>query len=222
MLAGRSSRGSPAQGGLSVVLIDNYDSFTYNLYQYLALVTSDVQVFRNDAIEVDELAALEPDAIVISPGPKAPKDAGISKEIIRRLGPIYPTLGVCLGHQCINEVFGGQTVRAPWPWHGKTSIIRHDGDALFASLPQGIEVARYHSLVADARTVSGCLKVTAWTDDGLIMGLRHRDLPIEGVQFHPESFMTQHGHEMIRNFFTRVVGREAGAARVGVLHDRRG
>lgn len=189
---------------LRLVLIDNYDSFTYNLYQYLRLITPEVHVFRNDKVDVRGLAALRPDAVVVSPGPKEPKDAGISKELIRRLGPTCPILGVCLGHQCINEVFGGRTIRAPKPWHGKTSRINHDGQALFSGLPQGFEVARYHSLVADPATVSAALTVSAWTDDGLIMGLRHRRFPIEGVQFHPESFMTEHGHAMIRNFLAGV------------------
>jgi anthranilate synthase component 2 len=149
---------------------------------------------------------------VISPGPKAPPDAGISNSIIRRLGPTCPTLGVCLGHQCINEVFGGRTIRAPRPWHGKTSRITHDGEGVFAGLPQGIDVARYHSLVADPASVSEELKVTAWTEEGVIMGLRHRRFPIEGVQFHPESFMTEHGHAMMHNFFASVWSRDQGGA----------
>jgi anthranilate synthase component 2 len=185
---------------LRVVLIDNYDSFTYNLYQYLRLVTPVVRVFRNDKITVDELAREAPDAIVISPGPKAPKDAGITKDVIRALGPTCPTLGVCLGHQCINEAFAGRTIRAPQPWHGKLSTIEHDGRGLFAGLPPRFAVARYHSLVADRHTIAPELEVTAWTDDGLVMGLRHRHLPIEGVQFHPESFMTEHGYAMLHNF----------------------
>jgi anthranilate synthase component II len=189
---------------LSVVLIDNYDSFTYNLYQYLRLCTQDVRVFRNDAVSVADIAALRPDCIVISPGPKAPTDAGISKQVIAELGQTSPILGVCLGHQCINEVFGGRTVRAPRPWHGKTSVLHHDGKSLFTGLPDGFAVARYHSLVAARETLSADLEVTAWTDDHIIMGVRHRRLPIEGVQFHPESFMTEHGHAMISNFFTGV------------------
>ena len=189
---------------LSIVLIDNYDSFTYNLYQYLRLITPDVKVFRNDAVRILDIAALDPDGIVISPGPKAPKDAGISKDVIARLGETCPVLGVCLGHQCINEVFGGKTVRAPRPWHGKTSPISHDGRGMFRALPQQLSAARYHSLVADRDTVGPDLEISAWTDDGLIMGLRHKCLPIEGVQFHPESFMTEHGHAMMRNFFAGV------------------
>jgi anthranilate synthase/aminodeoxychorismate synthase-like glutamine amidotransferase len=183
------------------VLIDNYDSFTYNLYQYIRQIVDDVRVFRNDKVEIAQLTSLAPDAIVISPGPKAPADAGISKDVIRCLGPSVPVFGVCLGHQCINEVYGGKTVRAPRPWHGKTSVLRHDGRALFAGLPQSFAVARYHSLAAAPATVPADLSVTAWTDDGVIMGLRHAHYPIEGVQFHPESFMTEHGQAMIRNFF---------------------
>lgn len=184
-----------------VVLIDNYDSFTYNLYQYLRLVVDRVEVFRNDKASLDDLRQLSPDAIVISPGPKAPCDAAISNDVIRYFGRTKRTLGVCLGHQCINEVFGGRTIRAPHPCHGKTSVIYHDGKGIFAGLPDRIEVARYHSLVADPATVPAELEITAWTDDGVIMGLRHRRLPIEGVQFHPESFMTRQGHTMIQNFF---------------------
>jgi anthranilate synthase/aminodeoxychorismate synthase-like glutamine amidotransferase len=188
----------------SIVLIDNYDSFTYNLYQYLRLITPAVQVFRNDAVRVSHIAALDPDGIVISPGPKEPKDAGISKDVIAILGATCPVLGVCLGHQCINEVFGGRTVRAPRPWHGKTSVIHHDERGIFQGLPQRLEVARYHSLVADRDTLGDDLDISAWTDDGLIMGVRHRRFPIEGVQFHPESYLTEHGHAMMRNFFAGV------------------
>jgi anthranilate synthase component II len=188
----------------TVVLIDNYDSFTYNLYQYLRLVVFDVRVYRNDQIEIGQLRDLRPLGIVISPGPKAPKDAGISKEIIRVMGPTCPTFGVCLGHQAINEVFGGATIRAPKPWHGKTSAIIHDGQGVFAGLPQNFRAARYHSLVADRERIAAELEVTAQTDDGLVMGLRHREFPMEGVQFHPESFLTEHGHAMIQNFLERA------------------
>ena len=204
---------------LSVALIDNYDSFTYNLYQYICLVASTVRVFRNDKVCIDDLAAMQPDAIVISPGPKAPKDAGISKDVIRRLGPTHAILGVCLGHQCINEVFGGRTVRAPLPWHGKTSAIAHDGRTVFGGVPQRCVVARYHSLVADRASVGADLEVSAWTDDGLIMGVRHRRYAIEGVQFHPESFMTEHGTLMLRNFFAAVSRRRCGQH--GLLHTTR-
>jgi anthranilate synthase component II len=183
-----------------IVMIDNYDSFTYNLYQCLRLVTRDVRVFRNDKVDVDRILALKPDGIVISPGPKAPADAGISKEVIARCGASLPIFGVCLGHQSINEVFGGRTIRAPRPWHGKTSAITHDGHGVFKGVPQRFDAARYHSLVADRATLGPELQVTAWTDEGIIMGLRHRWHPIEGVQFHPESFMTEHGQTMVVNF----------------------
>ena len=189
---------------LRAVLIDNYDSFTYNLYQALCAIPADVLVIRNDKISVEGIAAMSPSFIVISPGPKEPRDAGISKEVIRQLGRVYPILGVCLGHQCINEVYGGSTVRAPRPWHGKTSVIQHDGKSLFRGLPPQVSVARYHSLVADLRTLSPQLEVSAWTEDGLVMGLRHRTFPVEGVQFHPESFMTEHGPTMLRNFCAGV------------------
>jgi anthranilate synthase/aminodeoxychorismate synthase-like glutamine amidotransferase len=188
-----------------VVLIDNYDSFTYNLYQYLCMMTPEVRVFRNDKVEVTDIEAMRPDLIVISPGPKEPRDAGVSAEVIRRLGPVCPILGVCLGHQCINEVFGGRTVRAPRPWHGKTSVIHHDGKVLYTGVPDGISVARYHSLVADPACIGADLSVTAWTDDGIVMGLRHNRYQIEGVQFHPESFMTEYGPEMLRNCFREVM-----------------
>ena len=187
-----------------VVLIDNYDSFTYNLYQYLCLITPDVRVFRNDKVDINEIVAMRASHIVISPGPKGPADAGISKELIRRLGPTCPILGVCLGHQCINEVFGGRTVRAPRPWHGKTSIIQHDGRTLFSGLADRFVVARYHSLIAERESVSSDLEITAWTEEGLVMGLRHRRFPMEGVQFHPESFMTENGFAMLKNFFSEV------------------
>lgn len=194
-----------------VVLIDNYDSFTYNLYQYLRLLAREVRVFRNDQVTVDDIAREAPHAIVISPGPKAPKDAGIAKDVIAQLGPTCPTLGVCLGHQCLNEVYGGQTIRAPQPWHGKLSTIQHDDCGLFRGLPKRFAVARYHSLVADPKAIGPDLQITAWTDDGLVMGLRHRRFPIEGVQFHPESFMTEHGDTMLYNFMTGV--RDARDAR---------
>jgi anthranilate synthase/aminodeoxychorismate synthase-like glutamine amidotransferase len=185
-----------------VLLIDNYDSFTYNLYQVLRQLTPDVAVFRNDAISVEEIAALGPAHIVISPGPGVPEQAGISKEAIRRLGRAS-ILGVCLGHQCINEVFGGATIRAPLACHGKTSIIHHDGRTIFAGLPDTLEVARYHSLIVDPGKIPPELEVSAWTEDGIVMGLRHRDFAIEGVQFHPESFLTMQGEQMLRNYFEK-------------------
>ena len=188
---------------MSVLLIDNYDSFTYNLYQALRRLTSEVAVFRNDAISVEEIGRLAPTHIVISPGPGVPEHAGISKEAIRRLAGASSILGVCLGHQCINEVFGGATVRAPLPVHGKTSAILHDGKTIFAGLPPSFEAARYHSLIADPDRIPPELEISARTGDGLVMGLRHRDYAIEGVQFHPESFLTALGERILRNYFAR-------------------
>jgi anthranilate synthase/aminodeoxychorismate synthase-like glutamine amidotransferase len=188
---------------MSVLLIDNYDSFTYNLYQALRQLTPDVAVFRNDAISVEEIGRLAPTHIVISPGPGVPGHAGISKEAIRRLAGASSILGVCLGHQCINEVFGGATVRAPLPIHGKTSAILHDGRTIFAGLPRPFEAARYHSLIADSDRIPPELEISAETDDGLVMGLRHRHYAIEGVQFHPESFLTTLGEQILRNYFAR-------------------
>jgi anthranilate synthase component II len=184
-----------------VVIIDNYDSFTYNLYQYILELTPQVKVFRHDKISVAEIEAMKPRFIVISPGPKAPEHAGISKEVVARLGKKIKILGVCLGHLCINEVFGGRTVRAPHVCHGKTSLIVNDQQSIFNGLPKEIEVARYHSLVADREVIPGDLEISAWTTDGLIMGLRHKIYPIEGVQFHPESFLTPQGKKIIENFF---------------------
>ena len=186
---------------MSVLLIDNYDSFTYNLYQALRCLTPAVSVVRNDAITVDEIARLAPVHIVISPGPGVPEQAGISKEVIRRFARTARILGVCLGHQCINEVFGGATVRAPVPFHGKTSTVVHDGQTIFTGLPRAIEVARYHSLIVDTGKISPELEVSAATEDGIVMALRHRRYPIEGVQFHPESFLTACGVQILKSFF---------------------
>jgi anthranilate synthase/aminodeoxychorismate synthase-like glutamine amidotransferase len=186
--------------GARVVVVDNYDSFVYNLVQYLGELGATPIVHRNDAITVDELAGLEPDAVLISPGPGRPGDAGISNEVIRRLGPTVPVLGVCLGHQCIGEVYGGQIVRAPAIMHGKTSFIDHTGVGVLAGLPSPFEATRYHSLVIDPASVPPELEVTATTDDGVIMGVRHRQLPVEGVQFHPESILTTAGHDLLANF----------------------
>jgi anthranilate synthase/aminodeoxychorismate synthase-like glutamine amidotransferase len=188
---------------VSVLVIDNYDSFTYNLYQVLRQLTPDVMVFRNDAISVEEIVRIAPAHVVISPGPGVPEQAGISKEAIRRLGGSSKILGVCLGHQCINEVFGGATIRAPLPCHGKTSAILHDGKTIFMRLPRTLEVARYHSLTIDPGRIPPELEVSAWTEDGIVMGLRHRQLAIEGVQFHPESFLTVRGERILRNYFER-------------------
>ena len=190
--------------GQRVVVIDNYDSFTYNLVQYLGELGAEPIVHRHDAVTVDEVAALEPDAILISPGPGSPKDAGISNAVIEQLGPTIPTFGVCLGHQCIGEVFGGRIVRAEQVMHGKTSPVRHDGAGVMAGLPNPFEATRYHSLVVERESLPDVLEVTAETPDGVIMGLRHRELPIEGVQFHPESILTSVGKELLTNFLGAV------------------
>lgn len=183
-----------------LLLIDNYDSFTYNLYQYLAELGADVLVRRNDALTVAEAEALAPSHIVISPGPCTPREARISCALIERLGSSVPLLGVCLGHQCIGAVFGGRVVRAPEPVHGKTARVFHDGAGVLAGMPNPFEATRYHSLIVERETLPPSLEITAETADGLIMGLRHRDYPITGVQFHPESILTQHGKDLLRNF----------------------
>ena len=188
-----------------ILMIDNYDSFTYNLVQYLGELGAEVKTVRNDEITVAEIRALNPDGIVISPGPCTPDDAGISLQVVAELGGSIPVLGVCLGHQCIGQVYGGQVVRAGKVMHGKTSMIHHRGQGVFAGLPQPFEATRYHSLVLKKDTVPDCLEVTAWTEnpDGSIeeiMGVRHKTLPVEGVQFHPESIMTKVGHDLLRNF----------------------
>ncbi len=191
-----------------LLMIDNYDSFTYNLVQYLQALGAEVQVVRNDAVTVDEVERLAPERIVISPGPCTPNEAGISLELIERLGSTRPILGVCLGHQCIGQAYGGRVVRAGNIMHGKTSRIRHQGQGVFAGLPDGYEATRYHSLVVAPDSVPDSLEVTAWTEhpDGAfeeIMGLRHRQYPVEGVQFHPESILTEHGHALLKNFLER-------------------
>ena len=192
-----------------LLMIDNYDSFTYNLVQYLQSLGAEVRVERNDALTVDEIEKLAPERIVISPGPRTPNDAGVSMEVIERLGPAIPILGVCLGHQSMGQVYGGDVVRAGRIMHGKTSRIRHEGKGVFAGLPDGYEATRYHSLVVDKTTLPAALEITAWTEneDGSmeeIMGLRHREFPVEGVQFHPESILTQHGHALLKNFLARA------------------
>ena len=184
-----------------IAVIDNYDSFTYNLVQYLGELGMQVCVFRNDAIAVEALAALNPSHIVISPGPGGPDDAGISEDVIRALGETRPILGVCLGHQCIGEVFGGQVRRAPRLMHGKTSLIYHYGEDLFTGVPSPFEATRYHSLIV-AEPLPPDLKLTAFTSEGEVMGLRHREYPIFGVQFHPESILTAHGRQILRNFLS--------------------
>ena len=191
-----------------LLMIDNYDSFTYNLVQYLQELGAEVRVERNDALTVDQIEKLAPQRIVISPGPCTPNEAGVSMALIERLGPTTPILGVCLGHQSIGQVYGGDVIRAGRIMHGKTSRIRHEGKGVFAGLPDGYEATRYHSLVVDKTTLPDCMEITAWTDneDGSmeeIMGLRHREFPVEGVQFHPESILTQHGHALLKNFLER-------------------
>lgn len=186
--------------GPSVFIVDNYDSFTYNIAQELGELGAVVDVQRHDAFTVGELAAAAPEGIVISPGPGRPQDAGLSNDVIRAFAGTTPLLGVCLGHQCIAEVYGGEIVRAPELVHGKTSLIHHDGRGVFDGLPQPFDATRYHSLVVDPATVPQELEVTARTDNGLIMGLRHRTVAVEGVQFHPESILTSAGMDLLGNF----------------------
>lgn len=188
-----------------LLMIDNYDSFTFNLVQYLQALGAEVEVVRNDAMSVDDIEAAAPERIVISPGPCTPNEAGVSLDVVRRLGPRIPILGVCLGHQAIGQAYGGDVVRAKAIMHGKTSRIRHRGAGVFAGLPDGYEATRYHSLVVARESVPDCLEVTAWTEgaDGTfdeVMGLRHREHPVEGVQFHPESILSEHGHALLQNF----------------------
>ncbi|GGD33978.1 anthranilate synthase component II [Pseudoxanthomonas indica] len=191
-----------------LLMLDNYDSFTYNLVQYLQALGAEVKVVRNDAMTVDEIAALAPERIVISPGPCTPNEAGVSLEVIERLGATTPILGVCLGHQGIGQAYGGKVIRAGQIMHGKTSRIRHEGKGVFAGLPDSYEATRYHSLVVERSSLPEALEITAWTEneDGSfeeIMGLRHREFPVEGVQFHPESILTEHGHALLKNFLER-------------------
>jgi anthranilate synthase/aminodeoxychorismate synthase-like glutamine amidotransferase len=183
-----------------IVLIDNYDSFTYNLAQAFGHLGAEVQVYRNDALSVEEVEALKPSHIVISPGPGTPDDGGISLEVIRTLGPKIPTLGVCLGHQCIGQAFGGKVVRAPRLMHGKTSMVYHRQEPLFTAVPSPFEATRYHSLIVDEPDLPKDLKVTAFTDQGEIMAMRHAGHPVVGVQFHPESILTAYGPRILQNF----------------------
>ena len=185
-----------------LLMIDNYDSFTYNLVQYLGELGEEVKVFRNDEITPQEVAQLKPERIVISPGPCTPSKAGISIPLIERYNDQIPLLGVCLGHQSIGQAFGGKIVHAAQPMHGKTSFIFHDGAGVFRGLPNPFTAIRYHSLVIERETLPDCLEITAWTEDGEIMGVRHKALPIEGVQFHPESILTEHGHTLLGNFLS--------------------
>ena len=183
-----------------LLLIDNYDSFTYNLFQYLSELGEEVKVFRNDKITLEEIEGLSPQHIVISPGPGTPEGAGVSNEVIRRFGGSIPILGVCLGHQCIGYSYGARVDRAGEIKHGKSSLIHHDGRGVFKGLPRPFSAIRYHSLAVMRPGLPDCLEVSAWTQEGMIMGLRHRQLPVEGVQFHPESIMTKVGKELLRNF----------------------
>ena len=183
-----------------LLIIDNYDSFTYNLVQYFGELGAEPVVKRNDEITIAEIEALQPGAIVISPGPCTPKEAGISNDVIAKIGPRLPVLGVCLGHQCIGHVYGGAVVRAGRLMHGKTSPILHDGTGVFAGLPSPFEATRYHSLIIDPPTMPGVLQVNAHTAEGEIMGVRHKEFPIHGVQFHPESILTRHGKDLLKNF----------------------
>lgn len=183
-----------------VLLLDNYDSFVYNLYQYMSELGATVEVYRNDKITVDEIAAKKPDRIVISPGPCTPAEAGISVDVVQKLGEYIPILGVCLGHQSIGAAYGGTVVRAPTIMHGKLSQIQHNNAGVFAGLPSPFTATRYHSLIVQRDDVPAELEVTAWTDDGLIMGLRHQAHPVQGVQFHPESIMTDAGKALLSNF----------------------
>ena len=196
-----------------LLLIDNYDSFTYNLYQLLSELGETVEVVRNDALTVEEVRTLAPERIVISPGPGSPSDAGISREVIRELGPSVPTLGVCLGMQCIGDVYGGTVGRAGELLHGKTSMVYHTGRGVFEGLPSPFEAVRYHSLVVERPTVPQSLDITGQTAAGLVMGLKHREHPVAGVQFHPESILTEHGAQLLSNFLRRTEAALSGAHR---------
>jgi anthranilate synthase component II len=198
-----------------VLVIDNYDSFVYNLVQYLGELGAEPLVHRSDELTLDEIVALDPDAVLISPGPGRPEDAGLSNAVIERFAGRRPVLGVCLGHQCIGQVYGGEVVRAPEIMHGKTSLVRHNGGGVFAGLPDPVEATRYHSLIVDRDSVPDELEVTAWTDDGVVMGLRHREHWVEGVQFHPESILTASGHDMLRTFLAAAAGSAARPATTG-------
>jgi para-aminobenzoate synthetase component 2 len=204
-----------------LLVLDNYDSFTFNLVQYLGElapqhpIAAELRVERNDALSLAAIRALDPAALLISPGPGDPDQAGVCLEVLRELGPTVPTLGVCLGHQCLAQVFGGRVVRAHELMHGKTSPVHHGGQGVFAGLPDPLTATRYHSLIAERESLPACLEVTAWLADGTIMGLAHRDYPhLQGVQFHPESVLTQHGHQLLANFLA-LAAAHSGAAAVG-------
>jgi anthranilate synthase component 2 len=186
-----------------LLMIDNYNSFTYNIVQYFGELGEDVRTVRNDEISLEQIADMNPDRICISPGPKSPKDAGVSVDVLKSFAGKKPILGVCLGHQAIGEAFGGKIIRAKQVMHGKTSKIAHTGEGVFKGLPSPFTVIRYHSLAIERASLPACLEVTAWTDDGEIMGVRHKEFDIEGVQFHPESILSEHGHAMLKNFLER-------------------
>ncbi len=183
-----------------ILVIDNYDSFTYNLVQYLGELGAGMRVFRNDEITVAEAVALNPEKVLVSPGPCTPREAGISRDIIREFGPRLPVFGVCLGHQSIGEVYGGKVVRADRLMHGKTSPMIHEGQSVFKGLPSPFDATRYHSLIVERESLPDCLEITAWTDEGEIMGLQHKEHPVHGVQFHPESILTVEGKKLLQNF----------------------
>ena len=187
-----------------ILLIDNYDSFTYNLYQYLSELGAEISVVRNDKLTLEDVEAMRPEGIVISPGPCTPRESGISNDVILRFGPSVPILGVCLGHQCIGHAYGSTVDRAGEIMHGKTSLVNHDGKGVFQGLPNPFEAIRYHSLAVYSEGLPDSLEVSAWTDKGIIMGLRHKEYPVEGVQFHPESIMTPVGKPLLKNFLDRA------------------
>jgi anthranilate synthase/aminodeoxychorismate synthase-like glutamine amidotransferase len=194
----------PTRSRCSVLVIDNYDSFTFNLVQYLGELGAEVAVFKNDAIDVAGIRALAPDGVLVSPGPCTPNEAGVSLAVVKELAGVMPVLGVCLGHQSIGQAFGGKVVRAARLMHGKTSPIVHDGRTLFADLPCPFDATRYHSLIVERASLPACLEVSAWTAEGEIMGLRHRELDVEGVQFHPESVLTHEGKKLVGNWVGRL------------------
>ena len=187
-----------------ILIIDNYDSFTYNVYQYCAKLGYEVRVFRNDKITIEEIEDGGYSSIIISPGPGTPSDAGISKEVIAHFAGDLPILGICLGHQAIGEVFGGKVIRAPQPVHGKTSEIYHDGRGIYSGLPKPFSAGRYHSLIVEANSIPECLEITSKSEDGLIMGLKHKQYRVEGIQFHPESILTPHGVSLLENFLAKI------------------
>jgi anthranilate synthase/aminodeoxychorismate synthase-like glutamine amidotransferase len=183
-----------------ILVIDNYDSFTYNLVQYLGELGAEMRVFRNDEITVEQAVALNPEKVLVSPGPCTPKEAGISRDMIREFGPRLPLFGVCLGHQSIGDVYGGNIIRADRLMHGKTSPMIHEGESVFKGLPSPFDATRYHSLIIERETIPDCLKITAWTEEGEIMGVQHKEHPVHGVQFHPESILTVEGKKLLQNF----------------------